>query len=81
MRGVEESKQGLVYLGTGKVGICLGGEIGECAQSVGADEEVVLHEDEVPRQPRRRPHQRNNSTRLPTHLQAGRVNFRAVLQL
>lgn len=55
--------------GTGEVGVGLGGDVCEAAEGVGAEQEVVLHEDEVPRQPRRSPHQRHHCARLSSHLQ------------
>mmetsp|Transcript_3233 Transcript_3233/g.7137 ORF Transcript_3233/g.7137 Transcript_3233/m.7137 type:complete len:375 (-) Transcript_3233:590-1714(-) len=54
-----------------EVGVGLGGDVGEGAEGVGAEQEVVLHEHEVPRQPLRPPHQLHHRPRLPPHPHAG----------
>ncbi len=59
---------GLPWGGTWEVGVGLGGDVGEGAQGVGADKEVVLHKEEVARQAGARPHQRHHRPRLPPHL-------------
>ncbi len=51
--------------GTGEVGVGLGSDVGEGAERVGAEEEVVLHEHEVPPQSSRRAQHRHHRSRLP----------------
>ena len=53
---------------TREVGVGLGRDVGEGAEGVGAEHEVVLHEEEVARQALGPPQQLHDRPRLPPHL-------------